>query len=299
MFARRHPILFFVLALTGVLMSGVVALSLIIAIAAAPEKEVAPSGIGVVTIEGVISDSSQVLEDLRYFRDEEAIKAIVLRVNSPGGGVGASQEVYRALLKTRDVKPVVTSMGGVAASGGYYAAAATSGIVANSGTITGSIGVIMGYTNFRRILDKIGLDPVVFKSGEMKDAGSPTREMTEKEREYLQHVVSSLHSQFVRHVAEARGMEEAVVGGLADGRIYTGLEAKELGLVDRLGNIEDAAAWAAELGGVEDIGELQYPPRPKERFVDYILNSASTRIADMLAKHGAVSPAYLYRLSGM
>ena len=299
MFARRHPILFFVLALTGVLISGIVALSLIVAIAAAPEKEVAPSGIGVVTIEGMIFDSAQVLEDLRYFRDEEAIKAIVFRVNSPGGGVGASQEIYRALLKTRDVKPVVTSMGGVAASGGYYAAAATSGIVANSGTITGSIGVIMGYTNFRRILDKIGLEPVVFKSGEMKDAGSPTREMTEKEREYLQHVVSSLHEQFVTHVAEGRGMDREEVAGLADGRIYTGLEAKGLGLVDRIGNIEDAMAWAAELGGLDKAGEPQYPPRPKEKLVDYIMNSVETRITRVMSKHGAVSPSYIYRLPGM
>ncbi|MCG8472774.1 MAG: signal peptide peptidase SppA [Desulfobacterales bacterium] len=280
-------------------MGTVVVISILVAVAVSPDGPEEAAGIGVVKIEGVIARSDQVLKDLRYFRENDEIKAIVLRVESPGGGVGASQEIYRALLKTREVKPVVTSMGGVAASGGYYAAAATSGIVANTGTITGSIGVILGYTNFRRILDKIGLEPVVFKSGEMKDAGSPTREMTEVERKYLQHVVSSIHEQFVSDVAESRKLERDKVVKLADGRIYTGLEAKELGLVDRLGNMEDALEWAAELGGLDEVGEPQYPPRPKEKLVDYIMNSAKTRVSQVMSKHGAVSPSYLYQVPGV
>jgi len=295
MFSRRHPILFFILMFTGIIMSSLVVISVGVMISLSPEDLEVGEGVGVVELTGVISDSQQVLDDLKYLRDMDEVKAIVLRVNSPGGGVGASQEIYRALLKTRDIKPVVTSMGGVAASGGYYAAAATDGIVANSGTITGSIGVIMGYTNFRQILDKIGLEPVVFKSGEMKDAGSPTREMSEKERAYLQQLVSSLHGQFVRDVAEARGMELDVVGKLADGRIYTGEEAVSLGLVDRMGNLEDALEWAAELGGLEGEPEAIYPPRPKTNMIDYIMDSAAVRISSIMHQ-SEMGASFIYRM---
>ena len=295
MFSRRHPILFFILMFTGIIMSSLVVISVGVMISLSPEDLEVGEGVGVVELTGVISDSQQVLDDLKYLRDMDEVKAIVLRVNSPGGGVGASQEIYRALLKTRDIKPVVTSMGGVAASGGYYAAAATDGIVANSGTITGSIGVVMGYTNFRQILDKIGLEPVVFKSGEMKDAGSPTREMSEKERAYLQQLVSSLHGQFVRDVAEARGMELDVVGKLADGRIYTGEEAVSLGLVDRMGNLEDALEWAAELGGLEGEPEAIYPPRPKTNMIDYIMDSAAVRISSIMHQ-SEMGASFIYRM---
>ncbi|BCS96491.1 multidrug transporter [Desulfoluna limicola] len=295
MFSRRHPILFFILMFTGIVMSSFVVISLAVMVSLSPEDLEVGEGVGVVEITGVISDSQQVIDDLKYFREMDEVKAIVLRVNSPGGGVGASQEIYRALLKTRDIKPVVTSMGGVAASGGYYAAAATDGIVANSGTITGSIGVIMGYTNFRQILDKIGLEPVVFKSGEMKDAGSPTREMSEKEQAYLQQLVSSLHDQFVRDVAEARGMELDVVRKLADGRIYTGEEAVSLGLVDRMGNLEDALEWAAELGGLEDDPEAIYPPRPKTNMIDYLMDSAAVRISSIMPQP-EVGASFIYKM---
>jgi len=295
MFSRRHPILFFILMFTGIIMSSLVVISVGVMISLSPEDLEVGEGVGVVELTGVISDSQQVLDDLKYLRDMDEVKAIVLRVNSPGGGVGASQEIYRALLKTRDIKPVVTSMGGVAASGGYYAAAATDGIVANSGTITGSIGVIMGYTNFRQILDKIGLEPVVFKSGEMKDAGSPTREMSEKERAYLQQLVSSLHGQFVRDVANARGMDVAAVDKLADGRIYTGEEAVSLGLVDRMGNLEDALEWAAELGGLEGEPEAIYPPRPKTNMIDYIMDSAAVRISSIMHQP-EMGASFIYKM---
>lgn len=295
MFSRRHPILFFILMLTGMFSATVVVLGVGVMISMAPDVPVLEDGVGVVELTGVITDSQQVLDDLKYFRETDEVKAIVLRVNSPGGGVGASQEIYRSLIKTRDVKPVITSMGGVAASGGYYAAAATNGIVANSGTITGSIGVIMGYTNFRQILDKIGLEPVVFKSGDMKDAGSPTREMTDKERAYLQRLVSSLHGQFVRDVATARGLEVSKVATLADGRIYTGEEAQSLGLVDRLGNLEDALEWAGELGGLEGAPEPIYPPREKKNMIDYIMDSAAARVSSALHPP-EMGASFLYRM---
>lgn len=295
MFSRRHPILFFILMLTGMFCATIVVISVGVMISLAPDAPVLEEGVGVVEITGVISDSQQVLDDLKYFRDADEVKAIVVRINSPGGGVGPSQEIYRSLMRTRELKPVITSMGGVAASGGYYAAAATDGIVANSGTITGSIGVIMGYTNFRQILDKIGLEPVVFKSGDMKDAGSPTREMTEQERAYLQKLVTSLHTQFVRDVAQARDLEVSEVAKLADGRIYTGEEALALGLVDRLGNLEDALEWAAELEGLEGEPEAIYPPRPKEKMIDYLLDNAAVRISSAL-QPSEMGPSFLYRL---
>lgn len=294
MFSRRHPILFFILMFTGILSGTLVVMGAGVMLAFAPEVSHIEEGIGVVELTGVITDSRQVLDDLRYFRERDEVKAIVFRVNSPGGGVGASQEIYRALKKTGKVKPVITSMGGIAASGGYYAAAATQGIVANAGTITGSIGVIMGYTNFRRILDKIGLEPVVFKSGEMKDAGSPTRVMSKKEREYLQAMVSSLHSQFVRDVANARKMDIDVVARLADGRIYTGEEGLASGLVDRLGNMEDALDWAAELGGIGENPEVIYAPRPKKNMVDYLMDSAAVRMASVM-RQPEVSASFLYK----
>ncbi len=279
---------------TGILSGTLVVMGAGVMLAFAPEVSHIEEGIGVVELTGVITDSRQVLDDLRYFRERDEVKAIVFRVNSPGGGVGASQEIYRALKKTGKVKPVITSMGGIAASGGYYAAAATQGIVANAGTITGSIGVIMGYTNFRRILDKIGLEPVVFKSGEMKDAGSPTRVMSKKEREYLQAMVSSLHSQFVRDVANARKMDIDVVARLADGRIYTGEEGLASGLVDRLGNMEDALDWAAELGGIGENPEVIYAPRPKKNMVDYLMDSAAVRMASVM-RQPEVSASFLYK----
>ena len=282
MFSRRHPILFFILMLVGLFSVSVVVVCLTVMVSMAPGSSSVEEGVGVVKLTGVISDSQQVLDDLKYFRETDEVKAIVLRVNSPGGGVGASQEIYRALMKTRKAKPVIASMGGVAASGGYYASAATDGIVANSGTITGSIGVIMGYTNFRQILDKIGLEPVVFKSGEMKDAGSPTREMTDRERKYLQRMVASLHSQFVKDVAVARGLEVSAVAKLADGRIYTGEEGLELGLVDRLGNFEDALDWAADLGGLDANPETIEAPRPDKTMMEYLMDGAAVRISAAL-----------------
>jgi len=295
MFSRRHPILFFILMFTGILSSALVVITLAVVVMVSPEAPVLEDGVGVVELTGVIVDSQQVIDDLKYFRETDEVKAIVLRVNSPGGGVGASQEIYRSLMKTREIKPVIASMGGVAASGGYYAAAATNGIVANSGTITGSIGVIMGYTNFRQILDKIGLKPVVFKSGDMKDAGSPTRDMTEKERAYLQRLVTTLHGQFVRDVANARGLEVPEVAKLADGRIYTGEEALSLGLVDRLGNLEDALEWAAELGGLEGIPESIFPPREKKNMIDYFMDSAAVRISSIMHQP-EMGASFLYRI---
>lgn len=251
MFSRRHPYLFFMLvslALFTILTLGFMALSAWIG---RTPGDISGEAVGVVEIEGAIVDARETLDVIRRFREDEEIKAIVIRIDSPGGAVGPSQEIYREIRKTVPTKRVVASMGAVAASGGYYVACAADKIMANPGTITGSIGVIMGYTNFRQLLDKIGMVPVVIKSGPYKDTGSPTREMRDDERQLLQSITGDIHDQFVTAIAEGRGMDRGLVEQAADGRIFTGQDAQARGLVDRLGNFEDALQWAGELGGIQ------------------------------------------------
>lgn len=266
MFSRRHPFLFAFLVFSTLACATLILLSVIIAYGMRASA-LADLGmgrgekVGVVEIVGVIADARETLEQLKRFREDDDIKAIVIRVDSPGGVVGPSQEIYRAVARTRTVKNVVASMGAVAASGGYYAVAGADGIVANPGTITGSIGVIMEYTNFQDLLDKIGLTPVVIKSGAFKDTGSPMREMKPEEEALLKDFVDSLHEQFVSAIAEGRRLDIEKVRQLADGRIYTGEKAKDLGLVDRIGNLEDAVEWAGRLAGIEGEIATVYPPK--------------------------------------
>ena len=171
MFSRRHPFLFFLLAFSGIMMGGIIIISLLMVIGSGDSNISFKEKVGIIEISGVIFDAKNVLYSLKQFREDDSIKAIVLRIDSPGGGVGPSQEIYREIRKTIKEKKVIASLGSVAASGGYYAASGADGIVANPGTITGSIGVIMSYTNFREALNKIGLVHVVVKSGEFKDIG--------------------------------------------------------------------------------------------------------------------------------
>lgn len=238
--------------------------------------------VGVIEITGIISNPKQIIRHLKRFREDEGIKAIVLRIESPGGSVGPSQEIYREVRRTAKVKKIVASMGSVAASGGYYIAAGANGIVASPGTITGSIGVVLGYTNFQDILEKIGLVPIVVKSGEYKDMGSPTRKMTAKERTLLQGMVDKIHKQFVAAIAESRNMDLSEVASLADGRIFVGEEAKELGLVDRLGNIEDATEWAGQMGGIKGKVVAVYAQEKKFHLFRYIVDSSIEAIAQRL-----------------
>lgn len=290
MFSRRHPFLFFILVFTAISAGSLVILSFVLTGVLGPQEDFGDDNVGVVEIVGTIVDSKEINENLKMFRDDDSIKAIVLRIDSPGGGVGPSQEIFRAILKAKEKKPVITSMGALAASGGYYAAAASNGIMANPGTITGSIGVIMGYTNFKEIFQKIGLVPVVFKSGAFKDTGSPVRDMRADEKVFLQDFVNKIYDQFVRDVATSRKMNYRKVKKLADGRIYTGSEAKKLGLVDRIGNLEDAVEWAGELGGIEGEINVVYPPEPKMTFLEYLSEATMTgffeKIADSRLKAG-------------
>lgn len=210
------------------------------------------SKVALITVEGVILDSKEVIEQLEKHRTNPTVKAIVLRINSPGGGVAPSQEIYEEILKTRQTnkKPIVTSMGSVAASGGYYIASATDLIMANPGTITGSIGVLLQVPNISGLMQKIGVKSVVVKSGQHKDLASPTREMTEAERQILQSMLDDVHSQFIDVVAKGRQLDREKVAALADGRIFSGREAQSIGLVDQLGNLQDAIERAGALAGI-------------------------------------------------
>ena len=273
MFSRRHPYLFFLLMMTLIIASASVLMSLLMLIGRGMSDIDFGEKVGIVEIEGAISDPRDIMADLKRFRKDESIKAIVLRVDSPGGIVGPSQEIYREIQKTIPEKPIITSMGSIAASGGYYVAAASNGIMASPGTITGSIGVIMGFTNIQQIIEKIGLLPVVIKSGDYKDIGSPTREMTDEERQLLQEFVDQAHQQFIRAVADGRNMDVERVAELADGRIFNGEQAKTHGLIDRLGNLEDAIEWAGREGGIEGEISTVYARPKKFSLIDFLLET--------------------------
>lgn len=215
--------------------------------------------IGVVEVDGVITDARRITEQLADFEKDRRIKAVIVRIDSPGGSVGPSQEIYTEVRRLIRRKPVVASLGAVAASGGYYAASAASRIVANPGTITGSIGVLMEFVQMEDLLDKIGIRLEVLKSGEFKDLGSPHRKLTSKERALVDELLQDIRTQFVQAVARARSLPPEKVDRIADGRVFSGSRAKELGLVDRLGNFQDAVALARELAGIEGEAELVYP----------------------------------------
>ena len=286
MFSRRHPYLLSFLILSLLLTISVVSIAIVAGIALKKSDfsdlvfEPGDGKVGVVEIKGVITESRDTIHLIKRFREDETIKAIVIRIDSPGGVVGPSQEIYREVRKTIGQKKIVASMGSIAASGGYYIAAGADGIVANPGTITGSIGVIMAYTNFKKLLDKIGMTPVVIKSGEFKDIGSPSREMTPSEKKLLQAFVDQTHRQFVLAISEGRNMDIDKAASLADGRIFTGEEAVKQGLVDRLGNLEDAVEWAGRLGGIEGKVSTVYKKEDKFSFFKYLTETSVKELMD-------------------
>lgn len=269
------------LAALGAVFMVVLLLSLIIALTRESSSIGFGDKVAVVDIEGVITDSIEINEQIAALAKRDDVKVVVLRINSPGGGVAPSQEIYREVSKLRDIKKVVVSMGAVAASGGYYIAAAADWIVANPGTITGSIGVIMEFVNIEGLFDKLGLKGNVIKSGKFKDVGSPLRDMEKEEREMLQGLIDDVHRQFVEAVAAGRSMELSEISKIADGRIILGEKALEIGLVDSLGNLSDAIDLAAELVGIEGEPTVIYPSR-KSGVFDNLLGKTATVFNDLL-----------------
>jgi protease-4 len=226
----------------------------------------AGDGVAVLEIEGAIDDSQTVLAELKRFKDMPWVKAVVVRIDSPGGAVAPTQEIFEEILRSKKQKPFIASMGGMATSGGYYIAAACDKIMANPGTLTGSIGVIMQLTNVEELMKKIGVRGVNVKSGPNKDIGSPFQPLSPEGREILQSLVDNVHSQFVTAVAKGRGMEEAKVRKLADGRIYSGAQAQQLGLIDQFGTLQDAIELAAKRAGIESEPAVYYSRPEQERW---------------------------------
>lgn len=234
--------------------------------------------IGVVSVNGVIDDSREIIEQLEDFGKDDSIVAVVLRIDSPGGGVAASQEIYDAVVELKKQKKVVASMGSVAASGGLLIACGADKIVANPGTITGSISAIMQFANIEELLKKIGLKASTVKSGKYKDIGSPLREMTPEEKVIIQDLVDDIYNQFVDVIVRNRKITREKVVSIADGRVFSGRRAREYGLVDYLGNMGSAARLACQLAGKGGKYDLVYPPQKRASIFDYMFESAANQL---------------------
>ena len=237
------------------------------------EEQGAENRIGVVDITGLISDSQHIVNQVKKFSQDKRIRGIVLRIDSPGGSVGPSQEIYDEILKARKGGSIIyASMGTLAASGGYYIASAAEKIFANPGTLTGSIGVIMAFSNAKGLMEKIGLQPEVIKAGEYKDIGSPARAMTKKEKNLLQSVVTDVHQQFIEAVAIGRDISIEDVTKIADGRILTGRQAHSLNLVDKMGGLQVSIDQLAQKVGIIGIPKI-IKEKPRVDLLERILKA--------------------------
>jgi protease-4 len=250
--------------------------------------------VAVVELKGVIISSEETVNQIKKYAKSSSVKAIVFYVDSPGGGVSASEEIFQELKKAREKKPVVISMGSVAASGGYYVSLGGSKIVANPGTITGSIGVIAQFPNFKKLLDKIGIDFDIIKSGKFKDSGNPYRGLTEEEKKYFQNVINDVFEQFVNHVVEERKMKREDVLKIADGRIFTGKQAFELGLVDTLGTLEDAIKIAKNMAGIKGEPKI-VKEKKKKNLLDIIFETKTVENLETLKNFFLNQPVLQYR----
>ncbi len=255
--------------------------------------------IGVVVVRGVIADPAPTLKALHKFRKDKDVRAILLRVDSPGGGVGASQEIFREIQRVKKVKPVVCSMGGVAASGGLYISVPCTKVVANPGTITGSIGVILTIPDLKQLFTKIGIRMQVVKSGALKATGQIDRPLSEAERAMLQKLSTDIYEQFVEHVASSRKIPVEKVRAFANGGVFSGKEAVELGLVDELGNFMDAVTLAAKLAGIKGEPQLVNPQEDFQGLIERMLRDESRALVQgiMDGLQTAGSLQYLYRPS--
>jgi len=255
------------------------------------------NGVGLVEVKGLIIDPQETVKQLKDFAKDDKVKAVVLRIDSPGGVVGPSQEIWSAVKKLKEKKQVIVSMGSVAASGGYYIAAPANLIYANPGTITGSIGVLMKFSNLEGLMNKVGMKAFTLKTGKFKDVGSPSRSMSDEERAMLQSVIESTHSQFVRAVAEGRKLPEAQVRAIADGRIFSGEQAMANKLVDRLGTMQDAIDEAGRLGGLSGEPHVIKPPKKKPLLLDMLVEESAGKFSSMMRKEKGFS--LNYQLEGM
>ena len=284
-FRQKHPVILGLFILAGIFFLFLGGISLLVSSFVSDRSQAdifsGKEGIGIVELKGLMVTSEQVLKHLTEFRNNPDVKAIVLRIDSPGGAVGAAQEIYQEVQRTNEAKPVIASMGSMGASGGYYAALGAENILANPGTMTGSIGVIIKFPNLEGLFEKIGYKSQVIKSGPLKDVGASNRPLSEEERQVMQGLIDNVYNQFVRDIAAARDMDEDIVKGLADGRIFTGEQALAAGLIDRLGNFTDAIAIAADMGGLDDKNpRLIYPKADRKFSILNLLSSAEQSLVD-------------------
>jgi protease-4 len=255
------------------------------------------SGVGLVEVKGLIIDPLETVKQLHAFGKDNKVKSIVLRIDSPGGVVGPSQEIWSAIKKLKEKKPVIVSMGSVAASGGYYIAVPATLIYANPGTITGSIGVLMKFSNLEGLMGKVGMKSFTLKTGKFKDVGSPSRPMSAEEKAMLQSVIESTHSQFIKAVAEGRKLPEEKVREIADGRIFSGEQALANKLIDRLGTMQDALDEAGRLGGITGEPGVIKPPKKKSFLLDMLVEESAGKFSSMIRKEKGFS--LNYQMEGM
>ncbi len=275
----KRPWLVYGLAFIGGLVVFFILLSFIISLLMIfKEKDFGKPQIGILQIKGIILDAEEYLMAIKEMAKKKSIKAIVVRIDSPGGSVGASQEIFEELKKTRNLKPVIVSMGSVAASGALYVALGGTKIFASPGTITGSIGVVLEIPNIEKLLKKIGIESETIKSGAYKDTGSIYRPLTSEEKKYLTKKVKLIHDQFIKAISEERKISIEKVKSFADGRIFTGEEAKSLGLVDKMGNFWDAVEEAKKMAKISE-AKLVFMPK-KKGFLSKILEEKSSLILE-------------------
>jgi len=233
--------------------------------------------IGVVDLEGVILSPNPVVQQLKKFSDDDSIKAIIIHVNSPGGGVAASEEIYREVKRIRDEKKkrIVAAIETVCASGAYYVSSATNKIYADNGSVVGSIGVIAQWVNYGELLQWAHLKDITMKAGEFKDTGSPTRDMTPAEREYLQGMIDNMHSQFIKAVADGRSMKFEDVKSIANGKVWTGQQALPMKLVDQLADFQSAVEDTAKTVGIKGEPVLVKPEKERKTLSDLLFGDLS------------------------
>ncbi|MEN6318730.1 MAG: signal peptide peptidase SppA [Syntrophaceae bacterium] len=279
---RKHPVIFGIFLLFLV---SVVFFLLVYSLGSVKDNKrsfTLDNKVGVVKVEGFIGETHDIVEQINQFGKDDNIKAVILRIDSPGGGVASSQEIYEAVVELKKKKKVIASMGSIAASGGYMIACAADKIVANPGTLTGSISAVMHFANAEELLKKIGLKASVVKSGKYKDIGSPVREMTPEEKALLQELVDDIYDQFLDMVAKDRNMKKENLREIADGRVFTGRQAHKLGLVDYLGDMGYAVKLAGEMAGIKGIPEIEYPKKKGTKFWDYVFREMFTAFNEQM-----------------
>jgi protease-4 len=294
---RKHPVVFGILLL---FLTGVFFLLAVIFLSSIKGNRHTLSlndKVGIVPIDSVINESKDTIEQLEKFGRDETVKAVVVRIDSPGGGVASSQEIYGAILELKKKKKVVVSMGSVSASGGYLISCAADKIVANPGTVTGSISAIMHFANAEELLKKIGLKGSVVKSGKYKDIGSPLREMTDEEKSIIQGLIDDIYEQFLEVIILNRKIPREDLIKIADGRVFSGRQAKQLRLVDELGDLNHAVRLAASISGMKEKPETVYPAKKKSTFFDMISQDITAALSSHLREKtsGLSGVNYLYQ----